>query len=115
MLSSDKNIETLSQLIEMLKHDIELRTEYVKIDAVGKMARLFSATILFIILFLISLAVLIFASAAVAFWLSQYIGLTQAFFALAGVYVLLLLVVYLSRKSWIERPLVKFLAKVLMN
>jgi hypothetical protein len=115
MLSSDKNVETISQLIEMVKHNIELRKEYTKLDVVEKVVRLLSASALALLLTVIIAAILLFASAGAAAWLSQYIGLTQSLFAVAGVYLLLLLVVYGSRKSWIERPLVKYLSRLLLN
>ena len=115
MLSSDKNVETLSQLIEMVKHNIELRTEYVKLDVSAKVVRLLSAATLAVLLFLIFLAVMVFVSAAMAVWLSHFWGLTAALFAIAGFYAVLLLLVYAGRKAWIERPLVKFLANLLMN
>ena len=35
MLSSDKNIETITQLVEMVKHNFELRKEYAKLDVVS--------------------------------------------------------------------------------
>ena len=40
MLSSDKNVETIAQLIEVLKHYLGLQTEYVKLDVVDKVVRL---------------------------------------------------------------------------
>lgn len=115
MLSSDKNVETLTQLIEMLKHNIELRTEYVKLDATTKMVRLLSVATLAVLLMLIFLPAMLFASGAVAVWLAQYWGVTASLFAVAAFYVVVLLLVYLGRKAWIERPLVKFLANLLMN
>jgi uncharacterized membrane protein YgcG len=113
MLSSDKNVETLSQLIEMLKHNIELRTEYVKLDATAKVVRLLSVATLAVLFFIIFMAVWLFASAAVAVWLSHYWGLTAALFAVAAFYAAILLLIYLNRKAWIERPLVKFLTNLL--
>ena len=115
MLSSDKNVETISQLIEMVKHNIELRKEYTKLDVVEKVVRLLSASALALLLTVIIAAILLFASAGAVAWLSQYIGLTQSLFAVAGAYLLLLLLVYGSRKSWIERPLVKYLSRLLLN
>ena len=32
MFSSDKNVETIGQLVEVLKHYIGLRSEYMKLD-----------------------------------------------------------------------------------
>jgi hypothetical protein len=113
MLSSDKNVETLSQLIEMVKHNFELRTEYVKLDATAKVVRLLSAATLAVLFFIIFMGIMLFASAAVAVWLSHYWGLTASLFAMAAFYAVMLLLVYISRKAWIERPLVKFLANLL--
>ena len=115
MLSSDQNIETISQLIEMVKHNIELRKEYTKRDVVEKVVRLLSASALALLLTVIIAAILLFASAGAAVWLSQFIGLTQSLFAISGAYLLLLLIIYGSRKSWIERPLVKYLSRLLLN
>ncbi|MBR1447169.1 MAG: phage holin family protein [Prevotella sp.] len=115
MLSSDKNVETISQLIEMVKHNVELRKEYAKLDIVDKVVRLISAATLTLVIIVIVAAALLFASAAVAVWLSAYIGLALSLLAVAGFYLLVLLVVYLSRKSWIERPLVKYLSRLLLN
>ena len=115
MLSSDKNVETISQLIEMVKHNVELRKEYAKLDIVDKVVRLISAATLTLVIIVIVAAALLFASAAVAVWLSAYMGLALALLVVAGFYLLVLLVVYLSRKSWIERPLVKYLSRLLLN
>lgn len=115
MFSSDKNIETVSQLIEMVKHNIELRKEYARLDVVEKIVRLLSATAIALVVTIMLSIVLLFASAGIAVWLSQFIGLTQSIFAVAAGYALLLLMVYVSRKSWIERPLVKYLSRLLLN
>ena len=40
MLSSDKNVETIAQLIEAMKHYLGLQTEYVKLDVIEKVVRL---------------------------------------------------------------------------
>ena len=115
MLSSDKNVETITQLIEMVKHNFELRKEYAKLDVVEKIVRLLSAIALAMTLAMIIAVILLFVSAAFAVWLSQFIGLPFALLSVAGVYLLLLIMVYGSRKSWIERPLVKYLSRLLLN
>ena len=91
------------------------RKEYAKLDIVEKVVRLLSAAALALTLTFISVAVLLFASAAIAVWLSSYIGLTYSLLVVSGFYLLLLLLVYGSRKSWIERPLVKYLSRMLLN
>ena len=39
MLSSDKNVEPFAQLIETFKHYLGLQAEYVKLDAIDKVAK----------------------------------------------------------------------------
>ena len=46
MFSSDKNVETIGQLVEVLKHYIGLRSEYMKLDAADKVVRLLTALII---------------------------------------------------------------------
>ena len=92
MLSSDKNVETFAQLIEVLKHYLGLQTEYVKLDVIDKVVRLMTAAALAILFFFIIIAVLMFFSFAFAF-----------------------ILVISFRKTWIEKPLVHFLASLLLS
>ena len=78
MLSSDKNVETISQLIEMVKHNIELRKEYAKLDVVEKVVRLLTMFALALLVVVLVSAILLFTSAALAVWLSQFIELYQS-------------------------------------
>ncbi|MBQ9667684.1 MAG: phage holin family protein [Prevotella sp.] len=115
MLSSDKNVETLAQLIEQLKDYAGLQKEYVKLDVIEKVVRLLTAAALAVVLFLIGVAVMLFAAFGLASWLSGWMGWTAAFFLVAGLHLLLLLIVVAFRRAWIERPLVSFLANLLME
>ena len=115
MLSSDQNVETIAQLIEALKHYLGLQTEYVKLDVIDKVVRLLTTATLAILLFLILIVVLRFASLGLAFWLSKHIGLTSAFMAVAALHAFVLLLIYAFRRPWIERPLVRYLARLLMK
>ena len=57
MLSSDKNVETIAQLVEVLKHYLGLQTEYVKLDVIDKVVRLLTAASLTILFFMFIIAV----------------------------------------------------------
>ena len=115
MLSNDKNVESIAQLIEVLKHYLGLQTEYVKLDVIDKVVRLLTAATLAVLFFFIFVAVLMYFSFALAFWLSAYMGLTKAFLIVAGLHLLVFLVIIAKRRSWIEKPLVSFLAGVLLG
>ena len=115
MLSSDKNVETIAQLIEVLKHYLGLQKEYAKLDVIDKVVRLLTATALAIVFFLLIIAVLLFFMLGIVSWLSPTIGTTGALFLVAGLHLLLLLICFVFRKPWIEKPLVRFLASLLMS
>ena len=115
MFSSDKNVETIGQLVEVLKHYIGLRSEYMKLDAADKVVRLLTALIIGSLLLALLALALIYLSFAAAFAMADYVGLAPAFCIVAGAYLLILVLFILLRHQWIEKPLVKFLASLLMQ
>lgn len=115
MFSNDQNIESIGKLIEVVKHYIGLRTEYAKLDAAEKVVRLFSVIAMMVILGLLLLLMLIYVSFALAYALTPTFGPAGAFGFIAGIYLLILVLCLIFRKKWIEQPLVKFLAGLLMN
>lgn len=115
MLSSDKNIETIGKLVEALKRYLELQKEYVKFDVIDKLVKLVTAFALFVIVFVLVIAVLFYLSFAAVYWLEPLLG-TAGGFAVVALFFLVLLVVVLShRKAWIERPLIRLLTQILVN
>ena len=115
MLSSDKNVETIAQLIEVLKHYLGLQTEYLKLDVIDKVVRLLKAATLALIFILIIIAVVMYFSFALAFWLSNFTGMTIAFLIVGAIHLLIFILFIIFRKSWIEKPLVHFLAGLLLS
>ena len=115
MLSSDKNIESIAQLVDVLKDYIGLQKEYVKLDVIDKVVRLVTAIAIAITFIILGIAVLLFLSFAIVHWLEPLTGLALAYFLVAAMYLVVLVMVIAFRKSWIERPLVRFLANVLLN
>ena len=97
MFSTDKNIETIAQLIEVVRHYIGLQSKYMKLDVIDKIVRLF------------------YLSFAAVYALEPFMGTAAAFACIAGVYFVVLLLFVVFRKKWIERPLVRFLASMLMQ
>lgn len=115
MLSSNKNVETIGQLIEALTRYLNLQKESIKINVVEKLVQLLTATALAIVGLMLVVAVLMFLSFAAACWLAAFVGMATAFLLVSAAHVLLLLIFFLRRKAWIERPLVRLLANMLMN
>lgn len=115
MFSNDKNVETIGQLVETIKHYIGLQKEYVKLDVVDKVVRLLTAITVFVVLVGLLTIALIYFSFAAAYALSTVVGLTGGFCIIAVFYIILLLLFIAFRHQWIEKPLVRFLASLLMQ
>jgi hypothetical protein len=115
MLSNDKNIETIAQLVDQLKHYAELQKEYVKLDIIEKVVRLTTVGAMVLAVLVILMPVVIFVSLAAAQALSSLIGLGWSYLIIGIFYFLILVLLIVNRRRWIERPLVKFLADLLLN
>ena len=115
MLSSDKNVETLAQLVESVKSYLSLQGEYLKLNVIDKMVRLVTALTLTIVFVILGVAVLFYLSFALVYWLEPLTGTALAFFIMAMLFLALLVLVFIFRKTWIERPLVRFLADLLLS
>lgn len=115
MFSNDQNIETIGQLVDTLKHYVGLQKEYVKLGAIEKTVRILTSIAMVAILGLLLVFILIFLSFAAAFALGPIAGQVAAFVIIAAVYVIVLLFFLIFRKQWIEKPLVRFLANLLLS
>lgn len=115
MFSNDQNIESIGQLVETIKHYVGLQSEYVRLDIVEKTVRILTVIAITAILCMLLTLSLIYMSFAVAYALVPFVGSVAAFAIVAGVYFLILLLVVVFRKQWIEKPLVKFLASLLLS
>lgn len=115
MFSNDRNIETIGELVETLKHYIVLQKEYVQLSAAEKAVRILTAFAVTIIISLLLVFILIFLSFAAAFALGPVVGQVMAFVIIAAVYLVLLLFILMFKRQWIERPLVKFLTSILFD
>jgi len=115
MLSSDKNVESIAKLIEALKNYVGLQGEYLKLDVADKVVRLVTAMTLGVVVFALGVAVMFYLSLAAVYWMAPSIGIAAAFAVVAAFFLVLLAVVFIFRKPWIERPFVKFMVSILMS
>ena len=115
MLSSDKNIESIARLVETLKDYIVLQKEYLKYDVVEKLVKLSAALLLSFFIFALVFAVVFYLSFAFVYWIAETTGVAVGFAIVGGAYLLMLFIVYYKRKEWIERPLVRTLASILLE
>ena len=115
MFSTDRNVETIGQLAEALKQYVGLQKEYIKLDVIEKVVRLITAIALTLITAFLIVLVLIYFSFAVAYALEPALGAVAAFAIVACFYIFILMLFLIFRKKWIERPIVTFLASLLLD
>lgn len=115
MLSNDKNVESIVQLIAVLKNYIGLQKEYLKFDVIDKLVRLVTALTLAVIFLILLIAILFYFSFAAVYWMAPATGMGGAFAIVALFFLLLLVLVCIFHKPWIEKPLVKFMVNLLIN
>ena len=115
MLSSDKNVESIARLVEMLKDYIVLQKDYLKYDVVEKLVKLSAALLLSFFIFALVFAVIFYLSFALVYWIAETTGVAGGFAIVGGAYFLLLFIIYSKRKEWIEKPLVRTLASILLE
>ena len=115
MLSSDKNVESVKELVESVRQYALLQKEYVKLDLIEKVVRLVTVLSLIVVLIILGVAALFYLTFAVVFWMAPATGTATAFFIVAALFLLLLMMVFMFRKPWIERPIVRFLAQLLLS
>lgn len=116
MFSNDNNVETIAQLVEVMKHYIGLQSEYVKLDVIEKVVRLMTVITVTAVLCLLLTLALIYFSFAAAYAMAPLVhSIAAGFLIVGGAYLLLLIVFIVFRHKLVERPLVRFLANLLMS
>ena len=100
-------------LAEHAKDYAELRLELVKLEAAAKVSNVVSSIASAVVIGLLSLFVLLFASFGVAWWIGQANdNPSMGFFIVAGFYVVLAVVVYLMRNA-IKLPIINSMLQTL--
>lgn len=115
MFFNNKSIESLRALIAEVREYVMLRFEACRIDLVTGLATLVSGLVMGCVLMALMAFVLLFLSYAVALALDAWIDNRAAAFALVALgYLLLGVLVYVFRRALILRPLMKWLAGILL-
>jgi len=89
----------LDGFIESLTAYVETRVELLKIEVKEEIVNILIKATLALIVAFSFLFFLLFISVAMAFWLGKSIGMVGSFSVVAGIYLLLMFILLLSRES----------------
>lgn len=116
MFANEQMTSQMGQLLEEGKHYWELQKQYLSLHSAEVLTRLLSTVALILILILVGSLVLLFGSFALAYWLGDLLGSSVLGFGIIALALLLVgLIVFANRKSWIVRPTTRFMVGLFSN
>lgn len=114
--NTDTLMEDLGEGIGYIHAYVEQEIESVKLTAAEKISIATSTIVSGLILTLLAAAMLLFASLALSYYLGSLMNSTAlGFLAVAGIYLLILLTVYLFRKRLITDNIVEVVIQFLFD
>lgn len=116
MWGDSKTTDNLTQLLDEVKCYVKLEKEYLTLDLVEKLSKLFSAMVLGFILMCLGIVVLFYLSFTAIYLISPIVGgLTAAYAIMTLILLALLFCIYKNREKWILFPITQFIANVLLR
>ncbi|CAN5623095.1 hypothetical protein BH11BAC2_BH11BAC2_10990 [soil metagenome] len=102
----------VEKFISTLKQYTETRIDIIILNLQDKVSEVLSSFVSGFIIALLTFMVIVFASLGFAWWIGQhYENYLIGFFAVAGIYLIVVAIVYLNRDNWIKGPVINALLK----
>ena len=112
----EQNKPDLAEIAEEIKSYVNTTAELYKLKATDKGAEIASVAIINIVVGIFAGMVLLFASLALAFLISAYIGkMYSGFLIVAGFYLLVSLFILFVKDRWLKHTLVDNIIKVVYS
>ena len=116
MLSSDQNVEQITQLVGEAKDYVQLRAELWRLLFIEKSSVLLSGLLTAVLALVLCFFAVGMLSVCAALLLAPHVGsLAGACAVVAAAYLVVLLVVYLKRTSWIVNPITSFVTRTVVE
>lgn len=115
-MNTPESTENFQQLYEDVKKYVFLQTEYLKVEFVEKLTILLSTLLIVTLIIVLAIIALFYLFFSLAYAIEPMVGSLSISFALiAGIYVILIGLLYVLRKQLIITPMVKFLSNLFLN
>lgn len=110
------NITSVKLLWQLANDSITLNLERTKLSFVKKLTIIFSAAAFYFIAIILAIIIFIFLSMAICQILHQSIqNISYVYLLIAGLYVALLVLIYILRKWLFLNPISRFLSRHILN
>ena len=116
MSNNQEPVENFQQLYEDVKKYVFLQTEYVKVEFVEKLTILLSTLLIITLITVLAIIVLFYLFFSIAYAIEPIVGsLSLSFAIIAGIYVVLIAILFLFRNRLVIHPLTKFLSNLFLS
>ncbi|MBK6987484.1 MAG: phage holin family protein [Bacteroidetes bacterium] len=103
-------------LIEDAKGYLDTRIDLAKLQTIEKTSAVAGSAAVAVLLLLFFSMVFLFSSVALAFYISEITGrYTTGFLCVGGINLLIGLIIYLARESWINKPVTNLIIAQLLK
>ncbi|MCH5319965.1 MAG: phage holin family protein [Paramuribaculum sp.] len=109
------NENSYSRLWQELQSYLKINVEYAKLTAAEKLAVFISAAAVSLVIFFLAIIFIFFISLAVVNWLAVSIGLAWSYAIMGGLYLVLMALLLIFRKTLIMNPVAKFISKLILK
>lgn len=107
-METEKINTTLNETVDSFKKYVNLRFEYLSLVFIEKSSKIFSSVFMLIIFLQLLFFALLFLSLAFAAWYNSVTGsLYTGYLILAGFFLLIGFIIYVSRKRFFVNPMIK--------
>lgn len=114
-LANDTTTAQLSKLMDEAKRYYQLEKRCLGLHGAEKLTVLLSSITLWAVVLLVGFLVTLFAALALSFWIGKLTGsIILGVGAVAALLLLVGLIVYARRQAWIEEPIARFMAELLV-
>jgi|GEM_PF-294123 len=108
----EKPKNDFQQLFADIKEYVQLQIDYLQVELIEKLTKLFSKIILGLIVFVLIFATLFYLLLALAYALIPVLGEVASFAIVSSIFIVLLLIIYFCRKKLIINPILKMMVDV---
>jgi len=112
----ENHTNSLETLFEKTGDYLETRIELLKLQAVNTTSDVTSSIVSKFAIALILALIVLILNTGIALWIGDILGkMYYGFFVVSGFYIMVVILLYAFRRSWIKKPLYNKLVKKMLN
>ncbi len=112
---AERATDTISNLTSLLRHIAGLYLHNARLTAAEKLTLLFSAVALYSVAMILGMVALVFITMAIANLLAAYIAPFWSYLIVGGVFVLMIVAMFVFRAQILLNPIARFMSKLIVE